>query len=123
MKKEINVFIISPNDVKEERQISKEVCEEFSGLVGKKIEVNAILWEYHPMSYHKNAQENIDDTLDKCDIFVIILWHRLGSIVEGFEGAVTKSQKVTGTQYEIEKYFHSKKSISIFILKEKKNIS
>ena len=117
MKKEINVFIISPNDVKEERKIAKEVCEEFNNLVGRRIEINAVLWEYHPMSYHKNAQENIDDTLDKCDIFVIILWHRLGSIVEGFEGAVTQSKKVTGTQYEIEKILSLKKEHIYFYFK------
>jgi hypothetical protein len=117
MKKEINVFIISPNDVKEERQIAKEVCEKLNQDVDSGIEVNAVLWEYHPMSYHKNAQENIDDTLDKCDIYVVILWHRLGSIVKGYEGAVTKSKQVTGTQYEIEKILSLKKEHIYFYFK------
>ena len=119
MKKQINLFVISPNDVKEERQIAKEVCEEFNNLVGRKIEVTAILWEYHPMSYHKNAQENIDNVLDKCDIFVVILWRRLGSVVEGFKGAITNNENVTGTQYEIEKILSLEKEHVYFYFKSK----
>ena len=119
MKKEINIFIVSPNDVKEERNIAKEVCHYFDNLVGRGINVNAVLWEYQPMSYHKNAQENIDKVLDKCDIFVVILWHRLGSVIAGYEGAITKSKNVTGTQYEIEKILANKKEAVFFYFKTK----
>ncbi len=119
MKKQINIFIVSPTDVNPERNIAKEACHLFDDAVGDDIEINPVLWEYHPMSYHKNAQANIDSVLEKCDIFIVILWHRLGSIVDGYEGAITKSKNVTGTQYEIEKILASKKELVYFYFKTK----
>ena len=119
MKKQINIFIISPNDVNEERAIAKEVCQELDKAIGMGTEINAILWEDHPMTYHKNAQANIDNVLDTCDIFIVVLWHRLGSVVEGYEGALTQNKNVTGTQYEIEKILASERESIFFYFKTK----
>ena len=47
MKKQINVFIIAPNDVNQERVIAKEVCQKLNMSAGIDTEVKAILWEDH----------------------------------------------------------------------------
>ena len=116
-RKTIRVFVVSPNDVKPERKIVRELCEQISSAAADKIDVEAVMWEYHPMSYHKNPQENIDVVMDECDIFIVILWYRLGSVVEGLEGALSGDQNITGTQYEIEKIIASKKESVYFYFK------
>ncbi len=118
----INIFIISPSDVNDERTIAKEICQELNELTNHKI--NAVLWEYNPMPYYENPQTNINKALESSDIFIVILWNRMGTIIEGFEGAITKSKNVTGTQYEIEKILATKKeSILFYIKKEEKKLS
>lgn len=119
MNKQINIFVASPSDVNVEREIAREVCEEFDDIVGEDIEIVPILWEYHPQVYHKDAQRNIHDELDRCDMLVVVLWNRLGTIIEGYEGAITKSKKVTGTQYEIERILANKKQSIHFYFKTK----
>lgn len=115
----INIFIVSPSDVSLERNIAKDVCKQLDNIVGKDIEINSVMWEYYPMSYHKDPQANIDKILESSDIFVIILWNRLGSIIEGYQGVITQSTSVTGTQYEIEKILATKKESVFFYFKIK----
>lgn len=103
MKQKIKIFIISPNDVESERFIARDVCDEFNEVTDEDIEISPIIWEDYPLTYTKNPQESIDDLLINADIYIVILWHRLGTTVEGCTGAITGAQDVTGTQYEIEK--------------------
>jgi hypothetical protein len=100
---EVKIFIISPNDVKPERMIVRDICEALNTQAGERLDIVPVLWEDEPFTYTKNPQENIDHLLEESDIYIVILWHRLGSSVEGCTGAITKEKNVTGTQYEIEK--------------------
>jgi hypothetical protein len=100
---EVKIFIISPNDVKPERMIVRNICEALNTQAGERLDIVPIMWEDEPFTYTKNPQKNIDHLLEESDIYIVILWHRLGSRVEGCTGAITKEKNVTGTQYEIEK--------------------
>jgi len=119
-KQNIGVFIISPNDVKEERDIVRKVCKSFNDRMNLPFTVEPIAWEDYPFQYEKNPQQNIDPYLDKADIFIVILWRRLGTEVEGYNGAVTGEMNVTGTQYEIEKILSMGKKDLFFYMKNKK---
>ena len=126
-KQKISIFIISPNDVKPERLIVKKVCHKLNESVGNRFEIVPVVWEDYPLTYVKNPQESIDALLENADIYVVILWHRLGTVVEGCQGAVTGENNVTGTQYEIEKilalgkeriFFYFKRETPTFTPKE-----
>jgi len=117
--KELRVFIISPSDVEVERDIAKRVCNAINYVTADNIKITPVLWEYHPMDYLNDPQANIDNMLEKADIFIVILWNRIGSVIEGYKGFVTNSNKVTGTQYEIEKIISLKKQNIFFFFKQK----
>jgi len=120
-RQKIGVFIISPNDVKPEREIVKKVCKSFNT---QKLSFNIehIAWEDYPFRYENNPQENIDPYLEQADIFIVILWYRLGTVVEGCRGAITGEENVTGTQYEIEKILSMGKENLFFYIKNKEDI-
>ena len=118
----IGVFIISPNDVKEEREIVKKVCHTFNHHSLFSFILEPVAWEDYPFEYQKNPQQNIDPYLEQAEIFIVILWHRLGTPVEGCKGAITGETDVTGTQYEIEKILAMGKENIFFYLKNKKRL-
>lgn len=119
-KKRIKIFVISPNDVKTERFIVKDVCEALNESAGGKIEIVPLIWEDRPLSYPKTPQESVDPLLEEADIYVVILWYRLGTPVEGCRGAISGEENVTGTQYEIEKILSMGKERIFFYLKTEK---
>ena len=116
-RKRIKVFVVSPNDVKQERKIVRELCQQLSSASADKIDVEAVMWEYHPMSYHKNPQENIDVVMDKSDIFIVILWYRLGSVIEGLEGALSGDKILRELSTKLKKLLHRKRNLYISISK------
>ena len=118
--RQIKIFVISPNDVKTERFIVKDVCRTLDESLGDEIEIVPIIWEDVPLSYTKNPQESVDAFLEEADIYVVILWYRLGTPVEGCRGAITGEENVTGTQYEIEKILSLGKERIFFYLKNEK---
>ncbi len=65
------------------REIVKEVCDNLNHSTDKNIEISCTIWEDYPLIYTKNLQESIDELLVNADIYIVILWHRLGTSVEG----------------------------------------
>ena len=104
MEKTIKIFISSPGDVVQERQIAKRVInnleKEFSA---SGVTLEALLWEDMPLQATSSFQDGINQIVDTklVDIAVFILWSRLGSPLKDFfkpDGSVYKS----GTEYEFE---------------------
>ncbi len=78
--KEINVFIASPGDVKEEREIIRETCEELNKSTLLKpfsIYFQATGWE-DAFPSPGRPQQIINKLLDGCNIFVCIFHKRFG---------------------------------------------
>jgi hypothetical protein len=123
MKKEINVFIVAPKDVDEERETVRDVCSILDEQTDKNIKIQAISWKQFPMFYKDNPQKSIDKYFHKSDIFVVILWNRIGTVVEGITGTVSHSDNITGTQYEIESIIASEKESVLFYLKDQASCS
>lgn len=78
---EIKIFISSPGDVTEEREIAKSVINKLRKEYAKIATIKPILWEDLPLTTACSFQEGINAVLEEngVDIAVFILANRLGS--------------------------------------------
>lgn len=116
--KELHLSIISPSDVKLERDIIEEICDEFNVVI-KKHHIEIILHRYedYPPNYHDDPQTRFEEyhKLHNTDIIVAILWYRLGTVlINKFKGEISKNIDVTGTEYEIEHAISLKKPLWLY---------
>ena len=95
-KKKIRIFISSPGDVQQERNIARKVISELSTLYSKYTQIEVLMWEDFPLTVDSTFQEGIDYFLkeDVIDIAVFILWSRLGTPL------CSKFLKPDGTPYQ-----------------------
>lgn len=79
--KKIRIFISSPGDVHQERQIAYKVITEISKQFSKYVTVEVLMWENFPLTAESTFQEGINYFLnaDVIDIAVFILWSRMGT--------------------------------------------
>lgn len=78
----LTVFIASPSDVAPERQKLREIIADLNQTVARHLGfvLDATGWEDLPPSVHEErTQELINPSVDKADIFILILWKRLGT--------------------------------------------
>ncbi len=126
MLRKFNITIVSPSDVKKERLLTKEVCQELNTqLRAHNIRIIPHLWEDYPASYQLDRQEcfNIYHDISKSDLVVAILWKRVGTVLShGYKGEVTNKDKVTGTQYELETAIKYNKILWIYLKQDTKLI-
>lgn len=86
----LTAFVSSPSDVPEERNIAKDVINRidstFRKMFGTSIEV--IRWDdLSPLTQRSSKyslQDEIDDMVKKCDIFILILYKRYGTVQNGY---------------------------------------
>ena len=102
-KKEIklNVFVASPSDVMEERNLVNEVCDELNRVWGDwlGLNLNLIRWETHIHPGVSEYSQNVinEQVNDDFDIFIAMFWNRFGT--------PTKKAK-SGTLEELEIAFN-----------------
>lgn len=79
--KSIRIFISSPGDVQEERDLAKLVVEQLRKTFAGRLELTAVLWEELPLTADMSFQQGIDLVLSDIgiDIAIFILWSRLGT--------------------------------------------
>ena len=126
MLRKFNITIVSPSDVKKERLLTKEVCQELNAqLRAHNIRIIPHLWEDYPASYQIDRQKcfNIYHDISKSDLVVAILWKRVGTVLShGYKGEITNKDKVTGTQYELETAIKYNKILWIYLKQDTKLI-
>lgn len=97
----LKLFISSPGDVNAERVITGRVVdrlgEEFEGL----LELDPIFWEHEPMRMTDTFQTQIIPT-SETDIFICILWSRIGTRLPAKLTRADGSRYESGTEYEFE---------------------
>src|ERR1700749_1958066 len=71
------VFISSPGDVAEERKRAKAVVDDLEHILG--VPLRAWVWEDEVSPGDGPPQGLVDEALDSYDIYVGIMWKRLGS--------------------------------------------
>ena len=80
--KTIRVFISSPGDVHEEREIARQVVQGLRRRYAAYFDLKPVLWELLPLQADAAFQQGVDLFLSKehgIDVAVFILWSRLGS--------------------------------------------
>ena len=77
-KRTVHIFISSPTDVVEERQLAAKVIERLNGVHGDHVTLEAVLWEQQVYDANRSFQEQIA-AIREMDLVVGILWKRIGS--------------------------------------------
>jgi len=108
----LTVFISSPGDVNEERILAGRVIqrlnEEFYGI----LELVPIFWEHEPMLMSETFQTQLP-LPSKSDIFICILWSRIGTRLPSKICRTDGSCYNSGTQFEFA--FEAKRNARFFI--------
>jgi hypothetical protein len=98
----IDIFISSPSDVDEERKIASEVIEQLNlnPYIADRCKLKPLAYErIVPAVVGKTPQRTVDHYMmqaDQTDIFICILWSRMGTPVIDSKGKEYQS----GTEYE-----------------------
>ncbi|MBU0472350.1 MAG: DUF4062 domain-containing protein [Nanoarchaeota archaeon] len=76
----IRVFLASPGGLQEERRLASEAAEEINELTAKhhKFRVELLGWE-DTLSASGRPQDIINQELDKCELFIGIMWKKWGT--------------------------------------------
>jgi HEAT repeat protein len=111
--KEITVFISSPGDVAEERKECLQVIQQYNGRtrVGARFRLTALAYEGAvPAIVGESAQSVVNRYMrqaGKCDIFVCVLWSRMGTpVLDDETGDIFDS----GTLYEFMQAYNTSRS-------------
>ena len=122
MNRQFHILIVSPLDVKYERDIVEKVCNDLNPYLKKyKITLKSYRYENFPSSFNLNAQDNFENYFKVSDanLVIAIFWKRIGTLLPNKKGAISKTE-VTGSQYEIEEAIYHKKPLWIYVKKDKR---
>ncbi len=78
----LRVFIASPGDVAEERDIVSHVVGEVQRMLGgfRSVELEPVRWETHAWpDIGEDAQDVINNEIGEFDILIGVMWKRFGS--------------------------------------------
>jgi hypothetical protein len=76
----LRIFLASPSDVQKEREIIREVVDRLNTAIGRNLGVHVELrgWEDTPPGRGR-PQDEINEVLRRCDIFLGLLWKTWGT--------------------------------------------
>jgi hypothetical protein len=78
MRSVLNLFLASPSDLTDERQVAREIVDEINRYVrGLNWHVELLGWE-DTLPGFSRPQELINRDVDSCDLFIGMLWRRWG---------------------------------------------
>jgi DNA-binding response OmpR family regulator len=97
----IRIFVSSPGDVEEERRAAQRVIEGLALEFGTQVSLEPFFWEAEPLLATDSFQTQILTPAD-AEIFVCILWSRLGTRLPPDITRADGSRYDSGTQYEFE---------------------
>jgi WD40 repeat protein len=97
----LRIFISSPGDVNAERIITERVIERLSEDFGEYVCLEPIFWEHEPMRMTDTFQTQIPPP-SAADIFVCILWSRIGTRLPAHITRADGSRYESGTEFEFE---------------------
>ena len=101
LRKVLPVFIASPSDLSEERRGAKKVVDQFNSTLGERfnLTVDLLGWE-DTLPGAGRPQELINPEVEKCEVFIGLLWRRWGSptgnFSSGFEEEFTLAMERYG---------------------------
>ncbi len=97
----LTLFVSSPGDVRDERQAVGRIVERLQARYWNFIRLEPVLWEKEPLRATAHFNEELIRPSD-CDLFVCILWSRLGSPLPSQFNRKDGSRFDSGTEWELE---------------------
>lgn len=103
------IFIASPGDVCDERNLAKQVIDRIRGerLFRGKVDLQVIAWDQPgvevPMDVAMTPQKAIESGLPKpseCDIVIVLLWSRIGTLLPPEYTKPDGERYLSGTEWE-----------------------
>lgn len=107
--RQLRIFISSPGDVIPERRVMKQLIQRLDEEYGHDVQLVPILWEEEPLVASDTFQAQIIEPHDT-DIYLAILWSRIGSPLPKTMLRPDGSQYDSGTAYEFEDAMQSFRS-------------
>lgn len=102
----LRLFISSPSDVRDERQIAGKVIARLQGKYWSFVRLEDVFWERSVARATAHFQDELRNP-GECDIVIGILWSRLGSpLPERFRG-LRGEIHATGTEWELAQAFEA----------------
>ena len=115
----IRVFVASPGDVADERALAFSTLEALRNdpLLEGRLALQVVAWDRPaasvPLLAGQAPQDAIFEQLPtpaECDIFVLILWSRIGTVVDPSSQAARGAEGLTGTLTEYRKALEASRS-------------
>jgi CheY-like chemotaxis protein len=97
----LKVFISSAGDVEVERRLAKRVITRLNDELSGRVYMVPVLWEDEPLVASETAQSQIVVPRDT-DIYVAILWARMGTMLPDHIVREDGSRYDSGTEFEFE---------------------
>ena len=97
----LRIFVSSPGDVGEERALVEAVIRRLQGLFAQRVRLEPIFWEHEPLRATQSFQEQIR-LPSETDIFICILWSRLGTRLPRSITRPDGTPYASGTEFEFE---------------------
>ncbi len=97
----LTLFVSSPGDVRDERQAVGRIVERLQARYWNFVRIEPVLWEKEPLRATAHFNEELIRPSD-CDLFVCILWSRLGSPLPSQFNRKDGSRFDSGTEWELE---------------------
>lgn len=98
----LKIFVSSPGDVAEERVLAARVIERLQHEWAPRVDLEGIFWEHEPLRGTEDFQSQMPSPAE-VDVFICILWARLGTRLPPHIIRQDGSRYESGTQYELEK--------------------
>ncbi len=99
--KTVRIFVSSPGDVRQERQVTAKVLTRLEAQFAGRLGVQGYFWEHEPMHAGSDFQNQIPPPAE-FDVFVGILWSRLGTRLHSSHLRSDGRPYLSGSEYEFE---------------------
>lgn len=97
----LTLFVSSPGDVRDERQAVGRIVERLQARYWNFVRLEPVLWEKEPLRATAHFNEELIRPSD-CDLFVCVLWSRLGSPLPSQFNRADGTRFDSGTEWELE---------------------
>lgn len=100
--KQFKIFVSSPSDVNEEREIVDTIISQINDSVGDSLKINLKIekWEkLPPETENESIQERLNKKIEDCHFFILILFKKYGSIEKGYNISNTEREIDTIIEY------------------------
>ncbi len=97
----LKIFVSSPGDVNEERQVVRDVIQRLNQELTGQVYLVPMFWEDEPLRASETFQTQLDIPINS-DIFIGILWSRLGQPLPNHIKRKDGTQYLSGAEFEFE---------------------